>query len=211
MQQQARDVEHGGGDLVGDDLRRVEVAGIQAQRRLAAGGIAHIELVGADGVAFGADTEQLALDGVNVVRRVEFFADDFIQRVQQPLARREAVNGNVLHAVRHPDIHHRRGAQLLAKISGYAAAGFAVVDPELADLIVGMRQGKAVGAQRMREAGGVEIQPQFVGFRPLDPVFKVLRLYLIARHRRVGFQINSVQVETFWPRNQAQRLLKVGA
>jgi hypothetical protein len=100
------------------------------------------------------------------------FADHFIQRVQQPLARREAVNGNILHAVRHPDIHHRRRAQLLAKISGYAAAGFAVVDPELADLIVGVRQGKAVGAQRMREAGGVEIQPQFVGFRPLTQFLK---------------------------------------
>jgi hypothetical protein len=50
----------------------VEVAGIQAQGGLAAGGVAHIELVGADGVAFRADTEQFALDGINVVRRVEF-------------------------------------------------------------------------------------------------------------------------------------------
>ena len=86
-----------------------------------------------------------------------------------------------------------------------------MVDPELADLIVGVRQGKAVGAQRMREAGGVEIQPQFVGFRPRNPVFKVLRLNLIARYRRVGFQVNSVQIETLWPRDQAQRLLKVSA
>jgi hypothetical protein len=30
-----------------------------------------------------------------VVRRVELLADHFIQRVQQPLARREAVNGNI--------------------------------------------------------------------------------------------------------------------
>ena len=211
VQQQARDVEHGGGDLVGDHFRRMEVAGIEAQRRLTAGGVTHIELVGADGVAFGADAEQLALHGVDMVRRVELLADHLIKGVQQPLARGEAVNGYILHAVRHPDIHHRRRAQLFAKISGYAAAGFAVVDPELADLIVGVRQGKAVGAQRMREAGGVEIQPQFVGFRPRNPVFKVLRLNLIARYRRVGFQVNSVQIETLWPRDQAQRLLKVGA
>ena len=43
--QQARHAEHGGGDLVGDDFRWVEVAGIRAQRGLAAGGITHVELV----------------------------------------------------------------------------------------------------------------------------------------------------------------------
>ena len=37
----------------------MEVAGIEAQRRLTAGGVTHIELVGADGVAFGADAEYL--------------------------------------------------------------------------------------------------------------------------------------------------------
>ena len=79
----------------------------------------------------------------------------------------------------------------------------AVSYTHLADLIVGVRQGKAVGAQRMREAGRVEIQPQFVGFRPRNQVFKVLRLNLIAGYRRVGFQVNSVQIETLWPRDQA--------
>lgn len=87
VQQQARDVEHGGGDLVGDHFRRMEVAGIEAQRRLTAGGVTHIELVGADGVAFGADAEQLALHGVDMVRRVELLADHLIKGVQQPLAR----------------------------------------------------------------------------------------------------------------------------
>jgi hypothetical protein len=99
-----------------------------------------------------------------VVRRVELLADHFIQRVQQPLARREAVNGNILHAVRDPDIHHRRRAQLLAEVSGNTAAGFAVIDPELADFIVGVRQGKAVGAQRMREAGGLKSSPSLLAF-----------------------------------------------
>ena len=124
----------------------MEVAGIQAQGGLAAGGVAHIELIGADGVAFRADTEQFALDGINVVRRVQLFADHFIERVQQALARREAVNGNILHAVRDPDIHYRRRAQLLAEVSGNTAAGLAVIDPELADFIVGVRQRKAVSA-----------------------------------------------------------------
>ena len=146
MQQQARDIEHGGGDFVRDDFRRMEVAGIQAQRGLTAGGVAHVEFIGANGIAFGADTEQLALNGVDMVRRIEFFTDNFIQRVQQPLARGEAVDGNIFHAVRHPNIHYRWRPKLLAEISGYAAAGFAVIDPELTNLRIGVRQRKAVGA-----------------------------------------------------------------
>ena len=88
MQQQAWHVQHGGGDLVGNDFRRMEVTCIQAQCGLAAGGITHIELVRADGVAFCANTKQFALDGIDMVRRVEFLADHFVQRVQQTLARR---------------------------------------------------------------------------------------------------------------------------
>ena len=124
----------------------MEVAGIQAQGGLAAGGVAHIELIGADGVAFRADPKQFALDGVNMMRRVELFANHFIERVQQALARREAVDGYILHAVRDPDIHHRWRAQLLAEVSGNTAAGLTVIDPELTDFIVGVRQRKAVGA-----------------------------------------------------------------
>ncbi len=57
--------------LSGDHFRRMEVAGVQAQRSLAAGGVPHVELVGADGIALGADAEQLALNGVDMVRRVQ--------------------------------------------------------------------------------------------------------------------------------------------
>ena len=45
VQQQTRHVEHGGGNFVGDHLGWVEMAGIQAQRGLAAGGVTHVELV----------------------------------------------------------------------------------------------------------------------------------------------------------------------
>lgn len=65
----------------------MEVARIKAQRGLTAGGVAHVELIGADGVAFRADAKQFALNGVDVVRRVEFLANDLIQRFQQALAR----------------------------------------------------------------------------------------------------------------------------
>ena len=127
------------------------------------------------------------------------FADGFIQRGQQALTRGQSVYGDVLHAVRDPDIHYRWRAKLLAKISRDAAAGFDMVDPELADFIVGMRKGKPVRAQRVREAGRVKIQTQPVGFRPRHPVRKVFRFDFVTRDRLIGFEINGVQVQALWP------------
>ena len=70
MQQQARHVQHGGGDFVGNHFGRMEVTRIQTQRRLATGGVTHVELVRAHGVAFRTDAKQLAFDGIDMVRRV---------------------------------------------------------------------------------------------------------------------------------------------
>ena len=144
-----------------------------------------------------------------MVRRVQLLADGFIQRGQQALTRGQSVYGDVLHAVRDPDIHYRWRAKLLAKISRDAAAGFDMVDPELADFIVGMRKGKPVRAQRVREAGRVKIQTQPVGFRPRHPVRKVFRFDFVTRDRLIGFEINGVQVQALWPGDQAQRQLQI--
>lgn len=83
-----------------------------------------------------------------------------------------------------------------------------MVDPELADFVVGVRKGKAVRAQRVREAGGVKVRAQLVGFRPRHPVRKVLRFDFITRHRLVGFEINGVQIQALY-RDQAQRQLQI--
>lgn len=45
-----------------------------------------------------------------------------------------------------PDVHHRWCAELLAKIGRNATAGFAVINPELANAVVGMGKRKAIGA-----------------------------------------------------------------
>ena len=88
VQQEARYIQHGGGDFVGNYFCRMEVTRIQTQRGLAAGGVTHVELVRAHGIAFRTDAKQLAFDGIDMVRRVEFLADHFVQCVQQTLARR---------------------------------------------------------------------------------------------------------------------------
>ena len=76
----SRYMQHGR-DLVGDDLGRMVMAGVQAQQLAARDGIAEIELVRADDVALRADAEQLALDGVEVVARVERLGEDRVERI----------------------------------------------------------------------------------------------------------------------------------
>lgn len=70
VQQQLRHIQHGGGNLVGNHFSRVEVPGVRAQRSLAAGGIPHVKLIGANRVALCANAKQFALNGVDMVRRV---------------------------------------------------------------------------------------------------------------------------------------------
>ena len=80
---------HHGGDLVGDDLRRMEVAHVEAQELLVRDGVAQVELVRADDVALGADAEQLALHRVSRCLRFIGWANisssDFFSRSRGPL------------------------------------------------------------------------------------------------------------------------------
>ena len=106
VQQQARHIQHGGGNFVGNHFGGVEVPGIEAQRSAAAGGVSEIEFVGADGVAFRTDAEQFAFDRVDVFGERKLLRNHFIKRTHQALARCQTIDGDVFHAVRHPDIHH---------------------------------------------------------------------------------------------------------
>ena len=51
-------------------LRNLGMDYVQAQRRLAAGGIPQVKLIGANRVALRANAKQFALNGVDMVRRV---------------------------------------------------------------------------------------------------------------------------------------------
>ncbi|MNV42634.1 hypothetical protein D3C71_1343160 [compost metagenome] len=94
----------------------MEMARVQAQGGLAAGGVTHVELVRANGIAFCADAEQFAFHRINVMRRIQFFTDHLVERLQQTLARSQTVHGDVFHAVRDPDVHHRRRAKLFTEV-----------------------------------------------------------------------------------------------
>ena len=55
------------------------MACVERQQDLTADGIAHIEFVRADNVAFRADAEQLRLDGIDVVFLIDLLLEDGVQ------------------------------------------------------------------------------------------------------------------------------------
>ena len=80
-----RELEHGG-DFVGEAFGRVEVAGIEARELLVFDGVAEVEFVGADDVAFGADAEEFAFDGVEREAGGEFLGEDRVEGGGKALA-----------------------------------------------------------------------------------------------------------------------------
>ena len=75
-----------GGELVGDGFGGVEVSGVETEQGVVLDGVAEVELVGPDDVAFGAEAEEFAFDGVKVVGGVEGFGEDRVERLLQALA-----------------------------------------------------------------------------------------------------------------------------
>ena len=100
--------------------------------------VAHHELVRVHGVALEADAEELRLEERNDRLLVVPVLEDLVERVGHALARPEAVARLVLVAVGAPEVHHAGRAELLAEVLGDLEALDAVLDPEVADLRVGV-------------------------------------------------------------------------
>jgi hypothetical protein len=79
MEENFRHIHENGSQLVCNAFRRVEMPRIQTEQRLVFNGVTHVKLVGADDVTLTADAEELALDGVEMVVRVEFFRKHLIE------------------------------------------------------------------------------------------------------------------------------------
>src|SRR5436190_5006111 len=96
-------------------------------------------------------------------------------------------------------------------MSADAAARLAVIDPEAANRRIGVAEGHVLIALRVREAGGVEVEPEPPLLRPVHPALEVLWPDLAALHGAVRFQVDRVQVEALGPRDLGHRHLYVGA
>ena len=93
-----------------------------------------------------------------------------------------------------------------------AAARDAVIDPELADLLVLVRQGEVVCRAGMGEERGVEVEADPSRPRPLHPTLEVLRPDLMAIDAlSAELPVEGVQVEAMLARDTVERLLGIAA
>ena len=150
----------------------------------------------AGGVRLGADAEELGLDGVEVVLRVELSGEHAVERGGEAGAGCGAVERGVLGAVRYPNIRDSAGAEGFPEESADAAGGGTVGDPEIAHGGVGMGE-RAVGGERVREAGRVEIEAvQAAGLGPVHPRGEMPRLDGVAVHEFAGeVAVDGVEIQ----------------
>ena len=151
----AADVEHQLGhiheqrrDEVADVLGGLVVAGVQGVHLLAGGAVGGVEVVRAYGVALQTDAEELGLEAV--LHAVELLLHDLVERGSEDFAVLLALYGDVLHAVVYPDVHDTGVVLSLTHGVGDATAALGVLNPEVADGLVGVRQ-REVAALRVRE------------------------------------------------------------
>ena len=79
---------------------------------------------------------------------------------------------------------------------GNTATTLGMLNPEVADAFVGIRQGQ-VAALRVRKTGGIEVKLHVVFLGPLNPTLEVLHLYLITIHELTAeVSIDLMEVQT---------------
>src|SRR3954462_14727785 len=84
--------------------------------------VPEVKLMGADNVALGAQTEELALHRVEIVTSVNRHGQYLVERLFEQAARSGAVRRRVFEPVGDPDIGHACRAKLSPEILPYAAA-----------------------------------------------------------------------------------------
>ena len=166
----------------------------------------------ADGVALAADAEELALDRVEVQRRADRLLEDGVERLGQALARADAIDRRVLHAVGNPQVRDAGLAERLAHGGADAPAGDAVIDPERPDGLVSVRERDVVGRLRVREVRRVEVEADAECLRPVDPAGEVLGSDLVAIDGLAAeLAVRGVEVEAVRSGNDRERERRVGA
>ena len=116
--------------------------------------------MGADRIGFRTETEQLALDGIQLEGGIQLLREHLVERFLKPASGGELVNRDVLEPVGHPHIGDAGLVQLLAEVGADPPGSLAVIDPEPANVRIRMAQREAVLGLVMGEAGGIKIQPR---------------------------------------------------
>lgn len=128
------------GELVGDGFRRVEVSHVEADCLVVFCRVGEIEVMRADGAAFGSDAEEFGFDCVEHECGIDGIGENFIKAFHEAAPRSQTVGGGVFESVGSPEVADGADAGAAGELRGDAAARFAVVNPESADGGVGMRE-----------------------------------------------------------------------
>ncbi len=180
VQQQPWHVEHGGGNFAGNHFSG-DGAAASVHSALTAGGVAHVELIGADGVAFRADANSLPFNG----RCGAPGRNSSLMTSSSACAGAVCLNGQtVMSSCRPIQMFITDGVP--SRSPKYAETRRPVCsdDPELANFRVWMR----VRQNRQRsvdEKTGVEIQPSRFAFAHSTQRFKMPGFDLVASNRRI--------------------------
>ena len=171
--------------------------------------ICGIEVVGTYGEALQADTEQLALDAVFHILLV--LCKNLVQGVLEQAAVQHMVHRDILATVVHPYIQDTGVALSLTHCVGDVTAALGVLDPEVADTLVGIGEGE-VATLRVGERSGVEVQFGIVFLTPLYPTLEIIYSHLVAIHNlALEIAVNLVQIQAVGTGNQALGLEHIGA
>ncbi len=205
--------EEQGGEFVVDRLGWVEVAHVEREDASAPEGVTRVELERADDIVLAAEAEEFALHRVHAQAAVdaEVFREDRVERLDQPPARAPSVGGRVLRPVGNPVVQDAGRPEFAAHGLGDPPARDGVADPERPDLRVRVREGPAVGRQRVREKGGVKVQAQAPLLRPRDPAGEVLggqAIAVDAPAARLG--VHGVEVDAVRAGGEGEDLVEVG-
>ena len=150
-------------------------------------------------------SESLSWEGPYSTAKIS--SSDFAQAVAVagPVGRR------FLGPVGDPDVVEAGAFQLPAHGRPDLAAALDVLDPELADGLVRMAQGEAVGGLGVGEAGGVEVELELFLVGPVDPAVEMLGLDFGAVDRAVSeLAVDGVQVQTVGARDEGEGFLEIG-
>ena len=184
------------------------VARVDGENLVVLCGIGRIEVVAADGEALQADAEHLALDAV--LHHGLLLREDLVERLLEQTAVEGVVDGNIFAAVVHPEVHDAGVALSLTHGVGDVAAALGVLDPELADALVGIGQ-RERAALGMGEGRGVEVEQRARLLAPIDPRLEILHGDFVAIHSlALEIAVDLVQIEAVAAGDEALGLEHVG-
>src|SRR5207247_5971379 len=107
-----------------------------------------------------------------------------------------AIGWGVLVTIWDPDSRDASLAKGAANRRADLATDNSMFDPELTNASVPMGQGESVSGFKVREKCGIEIHPQAVVLRPINPAAKMLGSKLVAVHAlAIRFGVECVEIQ----------------